>query len=144
MRRRRTRRSAMHRTELPEISLTPLIDTALTLLIIFMVTTPMINNSIKIDLPQGKLQEVQGQQQQELVVSLAKDGTMFFNNIPVTIDNLAETIRYHLVQTSQGQMRRVWLKIDKEKSVDTLVGVMDKIKFVEGVKDVVVATSRSA
>ena len=104
----------------------------------------MINNSIKIDLPQGKLQEVQGQQQQELVVSLAKDGTMFFNNIPVTIDNLAETIRYHLVQTSQGQMRRVWLKIDKEKSVDTLVGVMDKIKFVEGVKDVVVATSRSA
>ena len=99
MRKRRARRSAMHRTELPEISLTPLIDTALTLLIIFMITTPMINNSIKIDLPQGKSQEVQGQQQQELVVSLAKDGTMFFNNIPVTIDNLAETIRHHLVQT---------------------------------------------
>jgi hypothetical protein len=48
------------------------------------------------------------------------------------------------VQTAQGQARRVWLKIDREKSVETLVGVMDKIKFIEGVKDVVVATARSA
>lgn len=143
MRKKRLRRSRMQRMEIPEISLTPLIDTALTLLIIFMVTTPMINNSIKIDLPQGKAQEANAQQQ-ELVVSLAKDGTIMFNNIPVTLDNMGETIRQHLLQTAQGQPRRVWLKIDREKSVETLVGVMDKIKFIEGVKDVVVATARSA
>lgn len=143
MRKKRIRRSRMNRTEIPEVSLTPLIDTALTLLIIFMVTTPMINNSIKIDLPQGQSQEAQAQQQ-ELVVSLAKDGTMMFNSIPVTMDNIAETIHQHLVQTAQGNSRRVWLKIDREKSVETLVGVMDKIKFIEGVKDVVVATARTA
>ena len=54
-----------------EITLTPLIDTALTLLIIFMVTTPMIQNSIKIDLPKGAAQEA-GKEQQEIVVSIDK------------------------------------------------------------------------
>ena len=58
---RRSRRSSS--MGIPEITLTPLIDTALTLLIIFMVTSPMINNGIKVDLPQGKVQEIQGIQE---------------------------------------------------------------------------------
>ena len=58
-----------------EISLTPLIDTALTLLIIFMVTTPMMHNAIKVNLPQGKSNEAGGQQ--ELVVYLTSDEQLF-------------------------------------------------------------------
>ena len=47
------RRRRLRRVTLPEISLTPLIDTALVLLVIFMVATPMMRNAIHIDLPEG-------------------------------------------------------------------------------------------
>ena len=46
---RRRRLQAMN-----DVSLTPLIDTALTLLIIFMVATPMMRNSIRVTLPSGQ------------------------------------------------------------------------------------------
>ena len=42
-----------------DIPLTPLIDTALTLLIIFMVTTPMMQNAIKVTLPEGQAKEAE-------------------------------------------------------------------------------------
>ena len=52
--RRKSRRAAKH---MPEISLTPLIDTALVLLVIFMVATPIMKNSLTIDLPKGHMKE---------------------------------------------------------------------------------------
>ena len=63
---RRGNKKRTRRFSTPEISLTPLIDTALTLLVIFMITAPMIHNGIKVDLPQGNSKEVGSQQ--ELVV----------------------------------------------------------------------------
>ena len=51
---RRKRRASVL---MQEISLTPLIDMALTLLIIFMVTAPMLNNAIKVELPKGQAKE---------------------------------------------------------------------------------------
>ena len=39
---------------IPEITLTPLIDTALTLLVIFMITTPIMKNSLKVSSPEVK------------------------------------------------------------------------------------------
>ena len=64
---RRRRTSARE----PEITLTPLIDTALTLLIIFMVTTPMIHNAIKVNLPRGRVKEDVGATQ-DLCVYIEK------------------------------------------------------------------------
>ena len=78
--RRRVRRKT-RRFELPKISLTPLIDTAFTLLIIFMVAAPMMNHGIKVDLPQGATKEAP--QQQELVVTITKEDHLFFNSFPV-------------------------------------------------------------
>ena len=74
----KNKRKRTRRFEMPHISLTPLIDAALTLLIIFIVTAPAIQNGIKIDLPQGKSKEVGSQQ--ELVVSLNKKGLIYFNS----------------------------------------------------------------
>ena len=73
----RIRKRKTRRFHMPEISLTPLIDTALTLLVIFMVTAPMIQHGIKVDLPHGAAKEVSGQQ--ELVVTMAKDGKLYFS-----------------------------------------------------------------
>ncbi|PCI74500.1 protein TolR, partial [Candidatus Dependentiae bacterium] len=53
---------------MPEIVLTPLIDVALTLVVILMVVSPIIKNGIKIDLPEGKSMEVSAQQ--EIVIAI--------------------------------------------------------------------------
>ena len=56
---RRTLRYKRRRaTALLDLSLTPLIDTALTLLIIFMITTPIIQNAIRVSLPKGHQEEL--------------------------------------------------------------------------------------
>jgi biopolymer transport protein ExbD len=126
----------------PEITLTPLIDTALTLLIIFMVTTPMIQNSIKIDLPKGQAQEG-GKEPQELVVTIDKKETIYCNNKPVTIETLGQEIKNCLGTMSNKEGKRVWVKVDRQScSADSLISVIDCIKVVGGVKDVAIATER--
>jgi biopolymer transport protein ExbD len=125
----------------PEITLTPLIDTALTLLIIFMVTTPMIvENSLKIDLPQGAMKESGSQvTKQDFVVSIDHEGNsdrIFLNGKPVTLNELEARI------AKEAQGKTVWVKAGKSTMSDTLIGAIDRIKY-SGVKDVVVATRKS-
>ena len=128
-----------------EITLTPLIDTALTLLIIFMVTTPMIKNSIKIDLPKGAAQEG-GREQQELVVAIDKDENIYCNNKPVTLDTLGQEIKKCITSSPRlgSEARRVWVMVDRQQScsANILISVIDRIKVVGGVKDVAIATEK--
>ena len=138
---KQSRRKKRNRIVQPEISFTPLIDTALTLLIIFMVTTPMIHNAIKVNLPKGQAQEG-GKQPQELVVSIDSKEKIYVNNTPVGLDVLGTEIK-KLVQNKQ-QEKSVWVRVDGASSCDVLVSVIDRIKFVAGIKDVRVATQKMA
>lgn len=129
-----------------EITLTPLIDTALTLLIIFMVTTPMIQNSIKIDLPKGAAQEA-GKEQQEIVVAIDKNEMIYCNNKPVTLETIGQTIKECLAANTMQNSReakRVWVRVDRQQScsANILISVIDRIKVVGGVKDVAIATEK--
>ena len=129
MRKRRFRQFA-----LPEISLTPLIDTALTLLVIFIVTAPMVHNGIKIDLPDGKSRETAGEQ--DLVVSINKDGNLFFNSYPVERTSLVDTIKTALVADDQ---RPVYVRADKNIQYGSVIDIVDELKFA-GVKYVAMST----
>src|SRR5688572_28085736 len=104
------RRRTSHRLDLPEICLTPLIDTALTLLVIFMVTTPMIQNSIKIDLPEGAINEAGSRtSQEELVVAIDKDAKIYVNSMPTSLDKLGSSLAPHLPSPEASQKKRIWL-----------------------------------
>lgn len=129
-----------------EISLTPLIDTALTLLVIFMITTPMLHNSIKIDLPKGAAQEA-GKEQQEIVISIDKQEKIYCNNKPVTLETIGQEIKQCLSTIGNpAQSKRVWVRVDRQQScsANILISVIDQIKVVGGVKDVAIATEKSA
>jgi len=54
---RRNRRNKARTQHLSDLSLTPLIDVVLTLLVMFMVASPLIHNAIKVNLPRGQAQE---------------------------------------------------------------------------------------
>lgn len=136
-RRRRGNRAQPHL----EISLTPLIDTVLTLLIIFMVTTPIIHNSIKIDLPRGAAKEG-GAESHDLVVLIDKEESIFLNNEKVGLEDLPERLKKQLAAMPRKADQRVWVKIDRNKSCSAgiLISTIDRIKVLAGVKDVAIAT----
>ena len=131
------RRAKSHSTE---ISLTPLIDTALTLLIIFMVTSPMMHNSIKINLPEGKTKE-SAATAQELVVYITDKGHMFFNGLPVTDENLIPTIKKTMELKDKQQP--VFVKADTKVNYGKVIQVVDQIKMVGGIEYVALATKKA-
>jgi biopolymer transport protein ExbD len=127
-------------TTLPEISLTPLIDTALTLLVIFMVTTPMINNAIKVELPSGKANEHQSAQQ-ELVVYVDKNLHLFVNNDAVSnFDTMIKKVKTLIGKDSN---RTVFVKADQGVKYGYVIELVDHIKVVGGISYVALATKRA-
>lgn len=123
---------------MPEVSLTPLIDTALTLLVIFMITAPMIQNGIKVDLPQGNSKEVGTQQ--ELVVTLSKDGKLFFNSFPVENSLLVNTVKKAMGERLDLP---VYIRADENVSYGTVIKIVDELK-IAGVKYVAMSTKSIA
>ncbi len=131
---RHHRKKVKKRFHLPEVSLTPLIDTALTLLIIFLVTAPMVQNGVKIDLPQGKTKEVDNEQ--EYVISMAKDGTLYFNSFPVKNSELLSLILKSLEKNPDSP---VYLRADEAVSYGSIINIVDQLKYA-GVKNVALTT----
>ena len=125
---------------LPEITLTPLIDTALTLLIIFMVTTPMINNVIKVELPKSSVNEDQGTKQ-ELIVFIDQYEKIYFNNHAIQNNNeLITTIRKSIGNDTN---RTVFVKADQSVQYGHVIELVDHIKTVGGIAYVALATKRT-
>ncbi|HZW60984.1 MAG TPA: biopolymer transporter ExbD, partial [Candidatus Babeliales bacterium] len=135
--RRRNRRTL---AALPEIGLTPLIDTALTLLIIFMVTSPMINNVIKVELPKGRANEDSGTKQ-ELIVFVDKDAHIYLND--QKMNNLDELIKKIKAQVGNDANRTVFVKADQTVHYGNVIELVDHIKVVGGISYVALATKRA-
>lgn len=123
----------------PEITLTPLIDTALTLLIIFMVTTPMIHNAIKVNLPHGRVKEDIGATQ-ELVVYIDKDEKIYINGSSVKPDHFITELK-KMVGREQDKM--VYVKADRSVSYGFVTETVDQMKRIEGIAHVALATQRA-
>jgi biopolymer transport protein ExbD len=137
--RSRRRRRAYNAT-IPEISLTPLIDVALTLLIIFMVTSPMMNNVIKVELPKGRANEDQGTKQ-ELIVFMDKHEKLYFNGVEA--EDLATLIQKIKASVGSNSNQMVFVKADQVVKYGRVIELVDHIKVVGGVSYVALATKRA-
>jgi biopolymer transport protein TolR len=75
-----------------DINVTPLVDVMLVLLIIFMVTAPILQQGVAIDLPKTTAGPLAGAEEQ-LVVGIAKTGQVYLNDTPYTLSQLTEKLR---------------------------------------------------
>ncbi len=136
---RRHRKTRRHVTT-PEVNLTSLIDTALTLLVIFMVATPMVHHMIKVELPSGKSNE-SGASSQDITVYLDKNGTIFVDGQKVDYQQLFDVLQKKIgMRVDQV----VVVKADQENNFGTVLSLVDKIKYLGGVKYVAFAMQKSA
>ena len=75
-----------------QINVTPLVDVMLVLLIIFMVTAPILQQGVTVDLPKVTAGPLSGQEEQ-LVVNIAKTGQVFLNDTAMTPEQLGTKLR---------------------------------------------------
>jgi len=75
-----------------QINVTPLVDVMLVLLIIFMVTAPILQQGVPVDVPKVAGGPLAGQDEQ-LVVNVGKGGETYLNDTPMPLEQLAEKLR---------------------------------------------------
>ncbi|WP_373186574.1 protein TolR [Halopseudomonas sp.] len=79
------------RKPVAEMNVVPYIDVMLVLLVIFMVTAPMLNQGVKVDLPQVASEVLPSDSnQQVLTLSVLADGTYYWN-LGETVDTETQT-----------------------------------------------------
>lgn len=103
-----------------EINMIPLIDVMLVLLIIFIVTAPLLTHSIKIDLPKATAQ-VNLEKPETVTLSLDALGGIYWNNTPITEDQLALNLRDAAGRTPQPELH---LRAEKTTQYQKVAEVM--------------------
>jgi biopolymer transport protein TolR len=114
------------KTAMSEINVTPLVDVMLVLLIIFMVTAPMMEQKVSVDLPQAKGEPLTREDSKEkIVVSVSGQGSIYVNEVSVPEDKLAQKI---VEATKSNPSQPVFLRADRAVIYGTVVRVMVALK----------------
>jgi biopolymer transport protein TolR len=72
-----------------QINVTPLVDVMLVLLVIFMVTAPIIQQGVQVNVPKVRAAPLPGEEQQ-FVVSITRDKQVYLNDARLDPDQLTE------------------------------------------------------
>jgi biopolymer transport protein TolR len=107
------------RQALSEINVTPFVDVMLVLLIIFMVTAPLLQQGIDINLPQAKGKELAPSER--IVVTIKKSGKIYLNKASLTLKELTAKL-------SKSKNKEVYLKADKDVPYGNVITVMGELR----------------
>lgn len=121
--RRFSDRHSLH--TLNELNVTPLLDLAFVLLLIFMITTPLMENSTDLVLPSGKQEGTQVDPNAVINVSLFKDDRLMLNTEVIKLTEL--TARLSGIKETKPELA-VLIRPHKELPIQRLIEVMDAIK----------------
>jgi biopolymer transport protein TolR len=121
-------------TSLAEINIVPLVDVVLVLLIIFMLTAPIIQSGIEINVPKTRF--VKELTQERLVVSINRAQELFVDSTKVNINELGERLKARVKDPEKAQ---IYLRADEEVPFGSIIKVMDRAKQV-GIENINVVT----
>jgi biopolymer transport protein TolR len=106
-----------------QINVTPLVDVMLVLLIIFMVTAPILQQGVSVDLPKVAAGPLSGEEEQ-LVINVAKSGQFFLNDTPMTADQLTDKLR---AIAGARPDRQLYVRADQSVPYGTVMQVMGAV-----------------
>ncbi|GHA03202.1 ExbD/TolR family protein [Novosphingobium arvoryzae] len=119
------RRGRRGRAPMADINVTPLVDVMLVLLIIFMVTAPLLNAGVPIDLPDSNAKPL-AQEPAQVNLSMSRDGRVYIDQSEVDPGTLADRLAA-LPRGTDGKPPLVTLRADKTLEYGRVMGVMGEL-----------------
>jgi biopolymer transport protein ExbD/biopolymer transport protein TolR len=120
-------------SSLSEINMVPFIDVVLVLLIIFMITAPILQSGIEVDVP--KTHTVKEMTQQRLVVTMDKNQLIYLGNDPINIHQLADKIK----KQSKSEKDVIYLRADETVPFGAFCTVIDTLRQ-SGISNISIVT----
>jgi biopolymer transport protein ExbD len=112
-------------TTLSEINVTPLLDLAFVLLIIFMITTPLLENSMNLVIPSSGASNPPMNSSQVQTISIDRSDVIQFNNQIVDPETLTRQL---LALKETNPDVAIVIRPDRELPVQKLVSLMDTLQ----------------
>jgi biopolymer transport protein TolR len=109
---------------LAEINVTPLVDVMLVLLIIFMVTAPMIQQGVDVDLPEAKATTMSADEG-KLILTITKEKRVYLGKMEIPFAEVEDKLK---ANPKVQQDREVYLHADKHLEYGVVVQVMAAMK----------------
>jgi len=110
-------------TALSEINVTPLVDVMLVLLIIFMVTAPILQTGIDVELPKTRAATTVSSEQR-IIISLDKENLLYFRREKVNVNELGTRLKREI----KSPQEHIFVQADGDVKYRTIVAVFDAIR----------------
>jgi len=120
-------------SSLSEINMVPFIDIVLVLLIIFMITAPILQSSIDVDVPKTKMSHELNEQ--KIVVTMDKNQLVYLGNDPINVHDLGPKISAKMKKPNEG----IFLRCDKTVPFGAFASLMDALRQ-SGISNISIVT----
>ena len=117
-------RDSSDRGTMSQINVTPLVDVMLVLLVIFMVTAPMMQQGMQVNLPKAETKALPSPEE-SVVVSIERSGKIFINASEISAGDLQPKLKDMFATRSK---KEVFLKADRDVPYGEVVKTMAEIK----------------
>ncbi|MEO6965035.1 MAG: biopolymer transporter ExbD [Acidobacteriaceae bacterium] len=119
-----TAKNGATQTALSDINITPLVDVVLVLLVIFMITAPVLQSGIDVNVPRTRT--VKQVTQQRTVVTIDSQQRVYLDDKPVNVNDLPSLLREK--NGSNPANRVIYLRSDEKVPFGAFASVMDAVK----------------
>ena len=110
-------------TSLSEINVTPLVDVMLVLLVIFMVTAPMLQTGIDVELPETKyVKDVNPEER--IIISISREGLIYYGSDAINFFAIPNRLK----KDAKSPKDFIFLRADKDVKWKDIVSVIDTIR----------------
>nr|WP_235899010.1 protein TolR [Iodidimonas gelatinilytica] len=121
----RDRRGVAQYKPLAEINVTPFVDVMLVLLIVFMVTAPLLQVGVPVDLPRADAQKLQ-QDNTPLTISVDQTGAIFIEDTEIGYEELVPRLAA-IAETRDRTETRIYVRGDRGLDYGRIMQVMSAI-----------------
>ena len=122
--RSRGRRTGGSYRPIAEINVTPMVDVMLVLLVIFMVSAPLLNSGIPIDLPDSEAKAISNEDNKPIEITVDRDGKVYLADTEIKKGALVTVVR---ASVEGDQERRIYVRADQAIDYGKVIEVLGQL-----------------